>query len=555
MLISNEKYEKYFKMLTTLYIFELVCGLFVMTGQKLGFLAGFPFYFTDKYFHVLGDRVTYFQRSTLLYLIVMTILYIFYRIDNHLVYQCTHQKESIKEKVEKLCNYKNPNMYLCIFLTSTLIPLLFSGNASIIWDGSDGRYQGLKMWLLYAAAYFAISNVSNLNIQLCLNFMLLGGSVSAIWGVMDFAGIDPLSWISVIKEGQRNMFMSSYGNINTYTAAMVLFMAIAGALSIKKEFPDDRKGRIHRQLYRLQFLLFCIAMITGLSDNAVVGIACFFVITAFLCQNTLELCAFFRLIQLVLYTGFIVFFYVNILHMPVSQYIDLNSGILLSLALKENIYIWSFCIIVFIEVICCILKLLNKKNVSVIKYWKILAGALTISGAIGIVGLLIFANTGHEIPGTYQKILVFNDWWGTWRGFAWRITIEEYMKFPLWKKLFGSGLETFGTVMYGARSNEMMSVAGQLFDSPHNEILQYIFTTGIIGALSLYIWYIFSCIHAIQKNNTTTVCAVSVLTYISVSFVNISVPMTQVYIILLMAFMHQKHKTTALFENAKSSLK
>ena len=122
----------------------------------------------------------------------------------------------------------------------------------------------------------------------------------------------------------------------------------------------------------------------------------------------------------------------------------------------------------------------------------------------------------------------------------WRITAEEYANLPIWQKLFGTGLETFGIVIKNARYDEMLSVAGQVFDSPHNEILQYLFTSGMIGCFSLYAWYILTCIYAIRSQDKSAACAVAVLVYICVSFVNISVPMTQVYIVVLMALMGQK---------------
>ena len=74
--IDQKKSPNYYGIITFIYIFELVCGLPVMTGRHWNTFSGFPFYFTDRYFHVLGDRVSYFQNLTKIYFIVMSFLYV-----------------------------------------------------------------------------------------------------------------------------------------------------------------------------------------------------------------------------------------------------------------------------------------------------------------------------------------------------------------------------------------------------------------------------------------------------------------------------------------------
>lgn len=510
----------------------------VMTGKYRDIFSGFPFYFTDKYFHILGDRVSYFQNLTKIYFIAMSFLYVIQYVN-----ACRRHQYKIHIPADKMNEQPRqgkvlPDLFLCVFLVSAVIPLLFSGNAKMIWIGASGRYQGLKMWLLYAAAYLTIKyTISEKSVRLCLCFMLFGGGISAVWGIADFAGMDPMGWIAAIKESQRGMFVSSYGNINTYTAAMALFMAIAGVLSIQNRAADKGNERIFKLVYRMLFFLFCIAMITGLSDNAAIGILAFFAITAFICRDITEILALFRLLQIFLLAEATLFCYVYLFSGPVSPYINIHSGILLSLALKKEIFQCCICIIVWLEMVRQILSRMRTQEERVLHLWRELLIGIIICCSMCVIEILILANTGRVASETIQKYTRFNDQWGTWRGFAWRIATEEYVSLPVWQKLFGTGLETFGIVMKNTRYDEMLSVAGQVFDSPHNEILQYLLTSGMIGCVSLYAWYIFTCIDAIRSHGKSAACAVAVLVYICVSSVNISVPMTQVYIVVLMALM------------------
>ena len=539
--IDQKKSPNTYSIVTFIYIFELVCGLPVMTGQYWNIFSGFPFYFTDRYFHILGDRASYFQNLTKIYFIVMSFLCIIQYAN-----ACRRHQYEICIPADKMSErlwrgLALPDLFLGVFLISAMIPLLFSGNAKMIWTGAGGRYQGLRMWLFYVTAYLMIRHtVSGKSIRLCMRFVLLSGGISAVWGIADFAGMDPMGWIAAIKESQRGMFVSSYGNINTYTAAMTLFMAIAGILSIQNRAADKDNERIFKPMYRILFFLFCIAMITGLSDNAVIGILAFFAITAFICRDIAEILALFRLGQIFLLAEAVLFCYVNLFNGPVSTYINTQSGILLSLALKKEIFQCCLCIIAWLEMIRQILNRMRTQEKQVLRLWRELLIGITVCCSLCVTGILILANTVHVVPETIQQYTRFNDQWGTWRGFAWRIATEEYIKLPVWQKLFGTGLETFGTVMKNTRYDEMLSVAGQVFDSPHNEILQYLFTSGMIGCISLYAWYIITCIYAIRSHDKSVACAVAVLVYICVSFVNISVPMTQVYIVVLMALMGRR---------------
>ena len=77
----------------------------------------------------------------------------------------------------------------------------------------------------------------------------------------------------------------------------------------------------------------------------------------------------------------------------------------------------------------------------------------------------------------------FSDKWGTNRGWIWRVSWEQFMKFPLRKKLVGVGPEMLRTVYV-----EIKAASGKNVVSSHCEPLQVLLTQGIVG-LGLYITY------------------------------------------------------------------
>ena len=56
----------------------------------------------------------------------------------------------------------------------------------------------------------------------------------------------------------------------------------------------------------------------------------------------------------------------------------------------------------------------------------------------------------------FEKYLLFNDDWGTHRGYIWHLAIRIYQKFPILHKLFGYGPDTFGIITVQGYFDEMV---------------------------------------------------------------------------------------------------
>ena len=61
-----------------------------------------------------------------------------------------------------------------------------------------------------------------------------------------------------------------------------------------------------------------------------------------------------------------------------------------------------------------------------------------------------------EKYGSLRKYLLFNDDWGTHRGYIWHLAIRIYQKFPILHKLFGYGPDTFGIITVQGYFDEMV---------------------------------------------------------------------------------------------------
>ena len=95
--------------------------------------------------------------------------------------------------------------------------------------------------------------------------------------------------------------------------------------------------------------------------------------------------------------------------------------------------------------------------------------------------------------------MVIDDEWGTHRGYIWRIGLENYKEFPLIHKIFGYGPDTFGIVTVNNNYDEMVSRYNEIFDSAHNEYLQYFVTIGPFGLISYLVLLVSAVLRMVRR--------------------------------------------------------
>jgi len=498
----------------------------------------FPFYATNQYFRLLRDRTAFFTIATMALIVVTVFLYL--KLLIMLLWECLQEGGQIRSLFKVLwqdMKEKRPECvaqdrcFMCFLIIATLSMICSKYRMAAFW-GDEGRYQGLFLWLLYGAAYFMLSRYVKPNIKM-LQVFLVGGVISALWGIANFLGMDPFHWLALVKEEQKGIFVSSYGNINTYTAAMSLFMAIAGVLYIMKPQEDNKKNHawLNNIGYLTAFYALCIALITGRSDNAALAIGAFFIITPFFTWENPVKIKYHSHLYVILLFALVTSAYLSIA--TTNPYIQTNDGILLKLCNNGKIMLF-LCLTGVLWL--TISNILAKKQGTYTK--KIWAFFLIGTAVIGGVTIVVFREHLILSNSAIGPFLHFSDSWGSHRGYIWRAAVEEFWKFSLKDTLIGTGPETFGLMMKELRYEEMKMITGQVFDSPHNEFLQYLFTTGVLGTISYYGFLLTGIANAFREYGSIKKAAgVAVAVYVVVSFVNISVPITQPYIIILTAFL------------------
>lgn len=489
-------------------------------------LAVFPFYNTDHYFSLLSDRAGFFQAATWVMAAALLAEEVLYRI---------RIREGARRCSIRGWIWRIPPEYafLTVFLLASTISTLLSDHRAEAWTGEAGRLQGLFMWLAYGTAFFCISR------PFCpgkrhIWLFLASGAIAALWGICDYMGPGLSWWLADVKEPQKHMFTSSIGNINTYTAFLVIGFSLSGAYAVFQ----DMRGKWAKQekaILLAVFFLFSVALATGRSDNAVIGIAAFFLAFPAGIRDTRQASRY-----LGLFAVFLAAFPAAALLSTHTRnpYMEVPDGILLKAGIQGGAFFFIPSVAAAVAAFC-----MSREEKPLCRLQRVWPALLAVSGVFFIMVFLdanLFPDTGRY--GASRAYLEFNDGWGTYRGLCWRLAHKSYGKFPFIKKLIGSGPETFGIIMKQENYQEMVQGCGQVFDSPHNEIIQYLFCTGILGAACYYA-FLASCLwKGIHGDAVRKTAAIAAIAYTAVSFVNISVPITQPYLIMLAAWCSSQKK-------------
>lgn len=163
-----------------------------------------------------------------------------------------------------------------------------------------------------------------------------------------------------------------------------------------------------------------------------------------------------------------------------------------------------------------------------------------ISSIAAICIMLIDANVleNGERYGKLGTYLVFNDSWGTKRGYIWRKSLELYQDFEGMHKIFGFGPDTFGILTTKEIRAEMVNATGQVFDNAHNEYLQLLVTIGPIGMLTYIIFGVAAIVRFCRnlvKHPCVIGCCMAVLAYSAQALVNLNLPIATPMMWLLLS--------------------
>lgn len=382
---------------------------------------------------------------------------------------------------------------LIFFLIICTVSTVISDYSYEAFWGNEGRYNGLFLMLLYCVSTFLIGKYFNMK-QWYLDVFLSSGLLVNLIGIGDYFKLNLLHFKNLSDRG-ADIFTSTIGNINFYTAYVALTLGCSAGLFIVEK-------NIKRCIaYYICFIISFSAIIMGASDNAYLSIIAIFVILPFYTLKSNN--AMNRNIILAASSITVFKIIANINSVYKSKVVAVDG--LLSLAGNQS-GIWWLILLIWGIVLYSALRIrihkIKKEN-RFRNYYQTI-WLLIVVFALSLVVFILWdvnINQNFERYGSMKNYLFFDDDWGTNRGFAWRIAWEHFQNFPILRKIFGYGLDTFGILTIFNNKHEMFIGQGSYYDSIHNEYLQYLVTIGVAGIVS-YTLFLVIAIRSMIKNLT-----------------------------------------------------
>ena len=234
--------------------------------------GAFPLYFHNYYYDILVSKYQFYWLSTVAMLASCLIAAI--------VFACMDLKRFGGAHVRRFFGAfrpfelkKQPFAYkaLAVFWGLALISTVLSDYVYESFWGNEGRFSGFFLITLYVLGTIVISKYGRMR-KWYLDVFLASSVLVCLFGITDYFQMDLLGWKKGVSNEQGNLFVSTLGNINTYTAFVALTMAVACGC-----FVSERKvGR--RIWYYLVSVLAFFALITGQSDNAYLSLGMLFAV-------------------------------------------------------------------------------------------------------------------------------------------------------------------------------------------------------------------------------------------------------------------------------------
>lgn len=484
-------------------------------------LSVFPLVYHDYYFDIMNFKYTFYYITTLVFIVLFLIISIM---------QGDIKWRTFFDFSNKKMPLTIPEISLMVFAVIAVISTIQSDFKYESFWGNEGRLTGCFLILLYCISILLISRSFKMK-EWMLNLFLLSGILVCLFGITDYFQLDILKFKVNMNPNQINMFVSTIGNVNTYTSYVALVMGVSAVL-----FTTERT------LWKVCFYYICMilsfgAIVMGLSDNSYLALGALFgLLPLYLFRSRMGIRRY-----LLMFTSFsLVIYGISLINRIMSDKVLKMSGILQSLARFDKLE--------YVVVVMVILSLLAYAGNYFMKHkeddmghrWQLVWLAFVLAGVVLLMFTLLDVNVFHhsERYGKLSTYLLFDDDWGTHRGYNWRIGLENYKKFPLIHKAFGYGPDTYGLVTHFNNFGEMIDKYSEVYDSAHNEYLQYFITMGPFSLISYLIFLISSGIYMVKGGKRKPwVMAIlfAIICYGVQATVNISVPIVAPIMFCLLA--------------------
>ncbi|WP_099469014.1 O-antigen ligase family protein [Konateibacter massiliensis] len=470
----------------------------------------FPLYYRNYYLDILIVKNALFQSLTIGFLaigIVFVVPSFFWE-----------RKEGNRKLRISLTD-----AFAIIFFVTVIISCLLSPIGSEAFWGNERRRLGGLFLLLCIGVYFMVSRFYKSS-QLVLWVFLIANYIVFMLIILNFCGIDLLHMYDHLKAAQHKIFIGTLGNINMCAEyAGVVTTLMMGFYYLAKE-------KLSRICYFVAIVMGIYSCIATRADSWLLAVGpAYLVFLAVSMHDTSKLQKWWELC---------IGFFCGSFLVKITEVLNQLTGIknlwisdLRIHFLQYTMISWK---ILFLELAALVVfwLLLHSKYVKYLNRYgnKILLGAVIISMAV--IAAVIFP---------------LEDSFGTNRGYIWKRTLINFKDMPFLQQIFGYGPNSFQQSMEENYGAEIRSSFTTVFWDAHNEPLQFLATTGILGMVSymgMQISLMVSCIRQRNIQPAAVIGCAGIVAYMLQALVNNPQVFTTPLLFIFLGVMENKVRKT-----------
>lgn len=501
-------------------------------------LGFFPLFYQDNFINISSAKLSFFLICTLGMTAAMAVFaamgWLQQQKENMRQRErqqrrgMERQKESGKKHMalrQRLSGISVSTWFAVMFAVGLCLATCFSVYPLESLMGREGRKLGLLVFLLCIVMYGLVGTYLKPGKWMAW-VLFASNSLVCVLAILNFLGLDPLGMYQNLLLTQHESFTSTIGNINACSSYLCMTVPVGMVCYLVTE---DKLLRIASGMFVTLGFWTCYAIT---SESWVLGIGAAFLIVMWFSMSAyggvsqrqgqseyrasvgtaaesgnvyrkirrfLELCGLFWvssiLMKLLLFAGEasgaqgrMFLFYDG--H-KIQNALLLNGYLLLILGILIAAALWY------------VSRMEKKQNP--LSCTRLRNGFfLFLAVFIGIAAVAVAAANlrpgGWEGGFAFLNRLKFEDTFGSGRGFIWKASVKAWLALPLWEKFTGYGLNCYYLLIQqysGANLTELFGGA-KLVDA-HNEFLQFLTTTGILGTAGYFGLLISTAVSSARK--------------------------------------------------------
>ena len=482
-------------------------------AAAVGF-AACSFIFANKYFDITATRATWF-RNIFLIVIVLKVVQTVINVGSFRHFE-----------VERPWLYKEkftldwPDFWAALFLIANLISCVLCISPKLAFSGELGRGMGAGFMVVLCLGVIVIGRLCEVD-EINFGAVTILSLVSVLMAILQHFKFDIFYLRRDIAKGQGEKFISLFGNMNSYGSFLALSIPIFFAVYI---FAKKKKNKI---ISGIMIFIMSLGVIPAKSDNVYLGAGLALVVLFYIAVYYKKIIDFF--FSVTIFT--VGLFVMAVLSRAFGGSKKAINGIAGFVENPKMMLILPV-VMIILTVILVAFKKLNDPLFERLQCKKTL-WVITFLG-IAFVILVIFIGS----KGSHTQIFKFDDNWGTYRGFIWKRSWKAFLAGTPLQKIFGYGNEMLLPVMKDMFYDEMIALTGKVYDNAHNEILQYLVTLGVFGALTyigLCLSTVIYVIRRLEEDPIIIALLVGIVGYLGAGLVYLNQPITTPYLFVMIA--------------------